>query len=70
LSLRCVVSPSLLIHGRVELDHVGGHARAPAKPHESGVLLVFLSHRIIYKRTDANCSLHPRVFQGIEYTGK
>jgi hypothetical protein len=33
-------------------------------------LLVFLSHRIIYKRTDANCSLHPRVFQCIESIGK
>jgi hypothetical protein len=37
LSLWGVVSPSLLIHGRVGLDRVGGHARAPAKPHESGV---------------------------------
>jgi hypothetical protein len=37
LSLRGVISPSLLIHGRVGLDHVGGHARAPAKPHELGV---------------------------------
>jgi hypothetical protein len=33
-------------------------------------LLVFLSHRIIYKRTDANCTLHPIVFQGIESKGK
>jgi hypothetical protein len=33
-------------------------------------LLVFLSHRIIYKCTDANCTLHPRVFQGIESKGK
>jgi hypothetical protein len=38
-------------------------------PVERGVL-VFLSHRIICKRTDANCSLHPGVFQGIESTGK
>jgi hypothetical protein len=33
-------------------------------------LLAFLSHRIIRKHTDANCSLHPRVFQGIESTEK
>jgi hypothetical protein len=33
-------------------------------------LLVFLSHRIICKHTDANCSLHPRVFQCIKSTGK
>jgi hypothetical protein len=32
-------------------------------------LLAFLSHRIIYEHTDANCSLHPGVFQGIESTG-
>jgi hypothetical protein len=37
LSLRDVVSPSLLIHGGVGLDRIGGHARAHAKPHESGV---------------------------------
>jgi hypothetical protein len=33
-------------------------------------LLVFLSHRIMDKHTDANYRLHPRVFQGIESTGK
>jgi hypothetical protein len=33
-------------------------------------VLVFLSHRIIFKLIDVNCSLHPRVFQGIESTGK
>jgi hypothetical protein len=33
-------------------------------------LLVFLSHRIICKCTDANCSLHQEVFQGINSTGK
>jgi hypothetical protein len=33
-------------------------------------LLAFLRHGIIWKRTDDNCSLHPRVFQGIESTGK
>jgi hypothetical protein len=37
LSLRGVISPSLLVHGVIQLDHVGGHARAPAKPHELGV---------------------------------
>jgi hypothetical protein len=37
MSLQCVVTPSLLIHGGVGLDHVGGHAGAPTKPHESGV---------------------------------
>jgi hypothetical protein len=37
LSLLGVASPSLLIYGGVELDRVGGHARAPAKPGESGV---------------------------------
>jgi hypothetical protein len=37
LSLWSVVSPSLLIHGGVGLDHIVGHERAPAKPHESGV---------------------------------
>jgi hypothetical protein len=31
---------------------------------------MFLSERIICKRTDANYSLHLRVFQGIESTGK
>jgi hypothetical protein len=34
------------------------------------LLLVFLSHRIICKHTNANCSIHPGVFQGIESTGK
>jgi hypothetical protein len=34
-----------------------------------GSVLAFLSHRIICKRTDVNCSLHSRVFQGIESTG-
>jgi hypothetical protein len=33
-------------------------------------LLAFLSHRIISKCTNANCSLHPGVFQGIKSTGK
>jgi hypothetical protein len=37
LSLQCVASPSLLNHGRVGLVHIRDHARAPAKPHESGV---------------------------------
>jgi hypothetical protein len=37
LSLLGVASPSLLIHGGVGLDCVGGHARAPTKPCESGV---------------------------------
>jgi hypothetical protein len=32
-------------------------------------LLAFLSHRIIYNHTDANCSLHLGVFQGIKSTG-
>jgi hypothetical protein len=36
LSLRGVISPSLLIHGGVGLDCVRGHVGAPAKPHESG----------------------------------
>jgi hypothetical protein len=33
-------------------------------------LLVFPSHIIICKRRDANCSLHPGVFQGIKSSGK
>jgi hypothetical protein len=37
LSLLGVAFPSYQIHGRVRLDHVRGHARAPAKPYESGV---------------------------------
>jgi hypothetical protein len=37
LSLLGVAFPSLLIHGRVGLDRVGGHPRAPEKPCESGV---------------------------------
>jgi hypothetical protein len=37
---------------------------------ENGRLLTYLSHRIIYKHTVANCSLHPGVFQGIESTWK
>jgi hypothetical protein len=37
LSLRCVVSPSVVIHGRVGLDRIGGYVRTPKKPHESGV---------------------------------
>jgi hypothetical protein len=32
-----VVFPSLLIHGKVEMDRIGGHARAPTKPHVLGV---------------------------------
>jgi hypothetical protein len=34
------------------------------------LLLAFLGHRIICKRTDTNCSLHPGIFQGIECIGK
>jgi hypothetical protein len=37
LSLRGVVTPFLLMHARVGLDCIGGHARDPAKPCESGV---------------------------------
>jgi hypothetical protein len=37
LSIRGVVSLSLLFYGGVELTHVGGHARAPAKPCKLGV---------------------------------
>jgi hypothetical protein len=37
---------------------------------ETYAMLVFLSHRIIRKRTYANCSLHPRVFQGTKSTEK
>jgi hypothetical protein len=33
-------------------------------------LLAFLSYRIIYMCTDANCSLHPGVLQGIKSIGK
>jgi hypothetical protein len=33
-------------------------------------LLAFISHRIFFKHIDGNCSLHPRVFQGIESIGK
>jgi hypothetical protein len=33
-------------------------------------VLAFLSHRIICKQTDANCSVHPGVFPSIESTGK
>jgi hypothetical protein len=37
LNLRGVISLSLLFHGGVELTHVGGYARAPAKSRGSGV---------------------------------
>jgi hypothetical protein len=37
IELTGVASPYLLNYGGVVLDHVGGHARAPAKPRESGV---------------------------------
>jgi hypothetical protein len=37
LSLRGVVSLSLMFHGGVGLSCVGGHTKAPAKPHKSGV---------------------------------
>jgi hypothetical protein len=37
LSLRGVISAFLQIYGGVGLDHIGCHARPPAKPHESGV---------------------------------
>jgi hypothetical protein len=37
LSLLGVTSPSLLNHGRVGLDRVEGHVRAPVKPYESRV---------------------------------
>jgi hypothetical protein len=37
LSLRGVVSLSLLFHGGVELARVSGYASASAKSHESGV---------------------------------
>jgi hypothetical protein len=34
------------------------------------MVFAFLSHGIICKRTDANCSLRLGVFQGIESIGK
>jgi hypothetical protein len=37
LSSQGVNSPSLLIHGRVGLDRVRGHARAHGEPRELGV---------------------------------
>jgi hypothetical protein len=37
LSLQSVASPSLLNYGGVGLDYIRGHARAHAKPRESGV---------------------------------
>jgi hypothetical protein len=37
LSLQGVIFLSILFHGKVEFAYVGGHARAPAKPHKSGV---------------------------------
>jgi hypothetical protein len=37
LNLGSVMSPSLLFHGGFGLVHVRCHARAPAKPHKSGV---------------------------------
>jgi hypothetical protein len=37
LILLGVASACLLFHGRVGLDHVGGHTRAPAKLGELGV---------------------------------
>jgi hypothetical protein len=37
LSFLGVASPCLLIHGRVGLDHIRGHARERAKPGELGV---------------------------------
>jgi hypothetical protein len=37
LSLWEVISLFLLFHGRVELAHIGGYARAPTKSHELGV---------------------------------
>jgi hypothetical protein len=44
--------------------------RCPVPSNRIGPLLAFLSHRIICMHTDANCSLHLGVFQGIEFTGK
>jgi hypothetical protein len=47
------------------------HPRWTSKRDEDErLLLVFLSHKIICKHTDANCSIHLGVFQGIESTGK
>jgi hypothetical protein len=37
LSLRGGSYPSLMMHGGVGLDHVGGHVSAAVKPHDSGV---------------------------------
>jgi hypothetical protein len=37
-TLRGIISLSLLFHGGVGLACVGGHARAPAKPRELGVM--------------------------------
>jgi hypothetical protein len=45
LSLRGVVSLSLMFHHGVELAHIRGHARAPTKPCESGV---YDHGRVIY----------------------
>jgi hypothetical protein len=37
LSLRGVISLSILFHSGVGLAHIGGHARAPAESHKLGV---------------------------------
>jgi hypothetical protein len=42
----------------------------PIGENPNNMILAFLSHRIICKRTYANCSIHPRVLKDMESTGK
>jgi hypothetical protein len=49
---------------------LGGPDMSDLRADLSRILLALLGHRIICKRTDADCSLHPRVFRGIESTRK
>jgi hypothetical protein len=74
--LKC---PKGLIHRKQKCWVVGSDAAYRIDPsvfdliltrHPRWCMLAFLSHRIICKRTDANCSPHPGVFQDIESTEK
>jgi hypothetical protein len=53
-----------------KITHPKMKERNRAANHVLAHMLAYLSHRIICKHIDANCSFHPGVLQGIKSTGK
>jgi hypothetical protein len=50
LRLQGDASPSFLNHGRIGLDHVRSHERAPTKSHESGIYDSGEAHNLLHAR--------------------